>query len=102
MGSGRYLCSDLVTLKRASGPCVVNLEEISETLAVFEAEGPFDVREQLCIECEGALFHGFVSTVEKHEFGWRIEMELSPLTPWSPERFRPRHLLDLATLSKLE
>ena len=95
MDARRYLCSDLVVVKKATGSCVVNLEEIGEKMAVFEAEFPFEYHEQLCLEGGEEQFHGFVSSVEEHEFGWRVEMEFSPLTPWSPERFRPEHLLDL-------
>ena len=95
MDARRYLCSDLVVVKKAAGSCVVNLEEIGETMAVFEAEFPFEYHEQLCLEGGEAQFHGFVSSVEEHEFGWRVEMEFVSLTPWSLERFRPKHLLNL-------
>lgn len=102
MSAKRYLCSDLVVMQRVSGPCIVNLEEIGESVAVFESEVPFEAREQLALNGGDAQFHGFVQTSEQHEFGWRVEMEFSPLTPWAPERFTPQHLLDLETLPKLE
>jgi len=34
--------------------------------------------------------------VEQHEFGWRFEVEFSPMTPWDPAQFQPEHLLDLS------
>ena len=103
MDARRYLCSDLVVLKTAAGACTVNLEEIGENFAVFETEAPLELREQVCLEGGGGQFHGFVNSVEKHDFGWRVEIEFSPLTRWSPERFRPQHLFDPAVLlAKLE
>jgi hypothetical protein len=43
-------------------------------------------------------FHGTVIEVERQELGWRVELEFSPMTPWSPEHFTPEHLLDPASL----
>jgi hypothetical protein len=50
----------------------------------------------MCVE--GARFHGTVTDVEEHELGWRLELEFSPMTPWSLESFQPEHLLDPSSL----
>ena len=75
--------------------CVVNLEEIWETGAVLESEEAIEAGKKAEIRTDGTFFAGKVADVEKHEFGWRIRMEFSPLTPWRPEIFRPGHLLEI-------
>ena len=91
----RYLCSDLVVLKTKDGESIVNLEEISAMGAVFESEKPVESGLKLELQGGKAHFQGFAASVEKHEFGWRVEMDFSPLTPWRPELYMPKHLLGL-------
>jgi hypothetical protein len=43
-------------------------------------------------------FAGRVTAVERHEFGWRVEMAFSHLTPWTIEQWKPEHALDPARL----
>jgi hypothetical protein len=84
-----------VALRNNSGAnTVVNLEEIWKTGAVLESEEPVEKGARVEIRCEAVFFSGDVTQVETHEFGWRFEMEFSPMTQWSLERFRPAHLLD--------
>jgi hypothetical protein len=45
-----------------------------------------------------ASFEGHVTAVEREEFGWRVELALSELTPWSIEQWRPDHAFDPDTL----
>ena len=96
--SRRYLCSDLVTLFFGGRSQVVNLEEICRTGACLESEGPVPAGVAVEMRTQSVRFHGTVTEVEEHDLGWRIELEFSPLTPWSVERFRPQHLLDPAAL----
>jgi hypothetical protein len=91
----RYLCSDLVVLTTKDGELIVNLEEISASGAVFESEKRVESGLKLEMQGGGSRFHGFATCVERHEFGWRVEMDFSPLTPWSPELYMPQHLLGL-------
>jgi hypothetical protein len=90
----RYLCSQLVALRCGGETRTVNLEEIWESGAIFETEEPVSSSGWAEFRCGGFTLCGRLTRTEPHEFGWRIEMEFSPLTPWSPERFRPDHLLD--------
>ena len=76
----------------------VNLEEIWETGAVIESDEPLQMDSAVEIRCAPAFFAGRVIEVEKHEYGWRIELHFSPLTPWNPDKFRPQHMLDAAKL----
>jgi hypothetical protein len=100
MNFQRYLCSHLVvlinnvTLRNSSTESVVNLEEIWESGAVLESEDPVEEGERVQIRCGTAFFAGKIVQVERHEFGWRFEVEFSPMTPWSLEQFRPEHLLE--------
>jgi hypothetical protein len=98
MDSARYLCSQLVSLKDRSGTptgnSVVNLEEIWRSGAVLESEQALEDGSRVEIRCGTTFFAAVVTGVEKHEFGWRVEVEFSPMTPWNPEEFQPEHLLD--------
>ncbi|HEX4136727.1 MAG TPA: hypothetical protein VHY84_19100 [Bryobacteraceae bacterium] len=100
MNPQRYLCSHLVALKNNSrAPAVnlfANLEEIWASGAVLEAEEPMDPGTNLELRGGSATFVGRVMQVERHELGWRLEVEFSPLTPWTVEKFAPQHLLDLS------
>ncbi len=77
----------------------VNLEEICETGAVLECEEAPPEDSQVELRCGSATFFGRLTSVEAHAFGWRAEMEFSPLTPWSLDRFAPEHLFDPSELS---
>ncbi len=94
----RYLCSDLVALHCAGVARTVNLEEIWESGAVLEAEEPLPTFAAAEIRSGGVRLCGRLTRVEKHAFGWRIEIQFSPLTPWSVEKYRPEHLLDVSEL----
>lgn len=101
MSLQRYLCSQLMALRKNSIPVVnriVNLEEIWKTGAVLESEEAIEEGARVEIRCGDAFFAGRIVRVEPHELGWRLEMEFSPLTHWSPERFQPQHLLDPSKL----
>ncbi|HWF06912.1 MAG TPA: hypothetical protein VG297_00535 [Bryobacteraceae bacterium] len=61
---------------------------------MLESEQAVEEGSRVEIRCGTAFFSGLVTGVEKHEFGWRVEVEFSPMTPWTPEEFQPEHLLD--------
>jgi hypothetical protein len=94
----RYLCSQLVTLSWKQGAAIVNLEEIHVGGAVLESEIEVPAGLSAEIHCGSVFFAGKITRVDAHEIGVRIEMEFSPLTPWSLERFRPEHLLDVSAV----
>jgi hypothetical protein len=108
MNLQRYLCSQLVDLRlstmepgsRQTASRTVNLEEIWTNGAVLESDEPVEVGGKVEIRCGTAFFTGSIVSVERHEFGWRLEMEFSPATPWNSEQFRPEHLLDLSKLGQ--
>jgi hypothetical protein len=101
MAPPRYLCSHLVRLV-VSGPREqwVNLEEIWEGGAVLECEDAVDPGIAVTIQAGDLAFSGIVTAVEREESGWRVEMDFSPLTPWTIKRWKPDHILDPATLGR--
>jgi hypothetical protein len=94
----RYLCSQLATLTIGGQAQWVNIEEIWETGAILECETPVASNVAAAVSAGEAAFEGRVAEVREDEFGWRAEMIFSPETPWSPERWRPEHLLDPGAL----
>ena len=98
MSPRRYLCSQLVELRCGRNTLTANLEEIWESGAVLDCEEEPPAGSQAELRCGRALLCGRLKDIENHEFGWRVEMEFSPLTPWSPECFEPAHMLDPADL----
>jgi hypothetical protein len=108
MNVQRHLCSQLVELRIGTAEpglhqdanFTVNLEEIWTNGAVLESEEPLEEGAKVEIRCETAFFAGSIVHAERHEFGWRLEMEFSPLTPWNVEKFQPEHLLDVSKLGE--
>jgi hypothetical protein len=90
----RYLCSELVALKREAVETVVNLEEIWDDGAAIEMDDGMVVGQIVQLKCGDSVFPAKVTLAAKHEFGWRVEMEFASGTKWSPEVFRPQHMLD--------
>jgi hypothetical protein len=77
----------------------VNLEEIWAAGAILDAEEAVAEGAPVVVRGGGNGFSGHVVRVRQHEFGWHLEVEFSPLTPWSLERFLPRHLVDPSALN---
>lgn len=94
----RYLCSQLARLTIDGQECWVNIEEICETGVTLECETPVVAGVAAALAVDEAAFRGRITDVQQEEFGWRVEMEFSAETLWSPERWRPDHLLDPAVL----
>jgi hypothetical protein len=90
----RYLCSELVMLKRDVTQTVVNLEEIWSDGASIEMDDGIEIGKQIDLVCGENQLTGTVARAEKHEFGWRIELQFLPGSRWTPEMFRPGHMLD--------
>jgi hypothetical protein len=95
----RFLCSELVVLKRGSRQSTVNLEEIWTTGAAIETDDVLETGETVELECGENRFPAAVTLVAKHEFGCRVEMEFPQGVAWSPEVFRPQHMLDPQSLA---
>lgn len=100
MATPRYLCSHLVRLVAEGREQWVNLEEIWESGAVLECEEPVDNGLQVEILAGETSFEGHATEVEQHEFGWRLTMTFSPLTPWKIELWRPEHTLNAEELGQ--
>ena len=87
-----------MTLRWGAESRIVNLEEICRNEAALEADAAVPVSTRVTLIAKNSRFHGIVTSTREHEFGWRIRVELSPLTPWSLDAFQPEHLLDPSDL----
>lgn len=91
----RYLCSHLISLHTGEAELRANLEEIWPEGAILECEQPVEPGAHSELRCDRLMYAGKVTEVTRHEFGWRVEIEFSPLTPWSLASFQPAHLFPL-------
>src|SRR5436305_4172685 len=99
MQAPRYLCSQLVRLLVDGRAQWANLEEIWSGGAMLECEEPVATGAAARLFSESAALDGHVVKVNSDEFGWHVEMAFAEATPWSPELWRPEHLLDPGTLT---
>ena len=97
-GVSRYLCSELIVLRREGAETVVNLEEIWIEGAAVEMDEPLAAGLAVELQCGEHLFTATVARAEKHELGCRIELEFSRETPWDPAVYKPTHLMNPADL----
>jgi hypothetical protein len=99
MSSARYLCSQLVRLAVPDLPEQwVTLEEIWEDGAMLESETEVASGVAAMISTDEVSFTGRITAVDRHEFGWQVEITFSPMTRWTMEKWRPDHAIDPKTL----
>jgi hypothetical protein len=98
MAAPRYLCSHLVRFSADNCEQWANLEEIQQNGAVLECDEAVRDDAVAKISAGDVSFEGRVTAVQQHEFGWRVEMAFSHLTPWTIEQWKPGHALDPAKL----
>lgn len=95
-----YLCSELVNVRytgnnRSYAATTANLEEISHYGASLSLERPLRTGAAVEIVIQGQILRGRVSSWSCDELGYTTWVEFDSDSQWSPERFRPRHMLDL-------
>ena len=90
----RYLCSELVVLKYDGAETTVNLEEIWDDGAAIEMDNGVAAGQKVELLCGETRLPAKITLAAKHDFGWRVEMQFAPGTKWTPEVFRPQHMLD--------
>lgn len=98
MSSARYLCSQLIRLAAGNHTQWANLEEIWDDGAMLECETEVDPGVSATISADDVSFSGRITAVERHEFGWQVEITFSPVTRWTIEKWRPEHAIDPKTL----
>lgn len=108
----RHLCSDLTTvhLRMPDGSkreLVGNLEEIDTTGACVQLEEPLEAETTLrfiCTNCERPCeFNAtVVSCHHQAGVGYYVDVRFTAGEEWSPERYRPNHLLHPGELLELE
>jgi hypothetical protein len=93
------LCADLVVgeWSEASGKLrsvVVNLENISSAGACIQSECPVPLGAEMTIKFRRRQVSAVVRYCVFREIGYFIGLEFEQGFQWSPEWFRPQHLLD--------
>lgn len=101
----RMMCADLVNVDWVDdlGPArqtVANLEDISESGACIQVERPIPLRSSLRIAHAQGDLCGVVRYCVFRETGYFIGVEFAPDSKWSPQLFKPQHLLDPRRLSR--
>jgi hypothetical protein len=101
-----HTCSDLITvhLQTSDGreeKLVAILEDISASGARLQLERPIPTHtgiRMVCSSCEAHCeFGGQVVDSHFHDgIGYFTEVVFKPGTVWSPEQYRPKHLLDIS------
>src|SRR5215469_10807057 len=91
----RMMCADMVETRwkdsfGRSHRAMALLEDISHSGACLQFEQPVPVGSEIVWDS----FRGRVSYCVYREIGHFAGVELSPETPWSPQRYRPPHMLD--------
>lgn len=94
MAATRILCSQLVRLVAGGREQWVNLEEIWENGALLECEEVVAPAISARVYAESHAYSGRVAAVEQHEYGWRVEVEFSPITRWNPAEWMPEHAFE--------
>lgn len=92
----QYLCSELVTVHQAGAdaPMVANLEEIHHSGATLLVESPVASGVAVEIFCEGGTLSGSVHDCNRNELGYFVTVAFNEDSLWSPDLFRPAHMLD--------
>src|ERR1700682_5697891 len=94
----RLLCADVVEVHwEANGRnhrCTAGLDDISPSGACLQVERPIPVLTTICIRREGVELTGTVKYCSLREVGYFLGVEFKPGCRWSPDSFRPLHLLN--------
>lgn len=95
----RHLCSELVRVEWRDEfdeqRCVTaNLEEIWPDGAQVLLEIPVRKGTPLRIATRGPVFPGTVTRCEAHPLGYFVDVVFDADVTWSPDHYRPQHLLD--------
>jgi len=99
-----FLCSEIVKVcwrstARGSKVLTANLEEISRYGATLVSEEPLPADAEVDIACQNFILRGKTSKSMWDEIGYSTWVEFQLDSQWSPDWFRPRHLLNLKALT---
>lgn len=102
----RMLCSDMVEVfyrDETGHPrrALANLEDISISGVCLQVDKPIPLDTTVHINHPKGVLEGSVRYCLFQEIGYFLGVQLSPGCRWSPEAYRPQHLLDLRALVEL-
>ena len=92
----RTLCADNVSIEWVdrsgrSRRALAFLEDISRSGARLLTEHPVPVKSELTITHPMGQLKGKVRNCKVREAGYNLGIEFDAETPWSPQKYRPRH-----------
>ncbi len=95
----RMMCAELVELDwKDKGSrrhrCVGNLEDISLAGACVQLERAVPVGTNMALHYGGGALHGAVQYCIYRDQSYFVGVEFKESSRWSPEQFRPEHMLD--------
>ncbi len=101
--AARMLCSELVDVHWVDDTgsrrkALANLEDISLSGVCLQMDTPLPLNTPLRISHPKGEFQGNVRYCLFREIGYFMGVQFEPGCDWSPEAYRPQHLLDLRTL----
>jgi len=101
----RMLCADMLEVRWRDDRgrrrrAVALLEDISESGACLQMEGPIPPDTEICWESPDQHLSGVVRHCTYREIGYFIGVEFSPGSKWSEKSFHPQHLLNVQKLAE--
>ncbi len=96
----RQLCSDLIEVHReledgSEETTTVVLEDVSRSGACLQAETPIQENSRLRLICSDLELRGEVRyCLHRKGEGYFVGVEFEPGDQWSPDKYRPAHLLE--------
>jgi len=101
------LCSDLVEVfyrDETGRPrrALANLEDISLSGVCLQVDKPIPLETVVHINHPKGVFTGSVRYCLFREIGYFLGVQLAPGCQWSPETYRPQHMLDPRSLLEAE
>lgn len=97
------MCADMVAVRWKDERGVEQeasalLDDISTSGACLNLDSPLPLDTSVVIEYRKGRFEGSVCYCFFREIGYYVGVHFKPATQWSPQQYRPRHLLDLKKL----
>ncbi len=97
------MCADMVAVRWKDESGVAReasalLDDISTSGACLNVDSPLPIGTGVVIQYRKGRLEGSVCYCFFREIGYYVGVRFKPATKWSPQQYRPKHLLDLKKL----
>jgi len=97
------MCADMVAVRwkdesGAEQQATALLDDISISGACLNLDSPLPLGSSVVIEYRKGRLEGSVCYCFFREIGYYVGVHFKPATKWSPQQYRPKHLLDVKKL----